>query len=199
MYKDYGLSKSIVEHSIKGAPVFSLAEILAFKNITALRRLGSTLSIRKNYKLDKVDIIPKIITALKTPYVLQNILDILDETEWEIFERVAACRSLKDNNVDYGAYGTLQSLSIMQNFYHEGSIWFVVPAEIRSIYKKLVKGNFHEYKQYRDLLNKYAIASVSLYGIISQDDFVELFNRHSEKKTNTDEVFSILIENVYAD
>ena len=54
-------------------------------------------------------------------------------------------------------------------------------------------------KRFRDLLNKYAIAAVSLYGVISQDDFVELFNSQNERQTNIDEMFPLLLNNVLND
>lgn len=43
-----------------------------------------------------------------------------------------------------------------------------------------------------------AIAAVNLYGVISQEDFVSLFNSYHERQTDEDEVFSILISQVYA-
>lgn len=50
-----------------------------------------------------------------------------------------------------------------------------------------------------DLLNDYANAAVNLYGVISFDEFIELFNRQNEKKTDADEMFETLLRYVYTD
>ena len=45
----------------------------------------------------------------------------------------------------------------------------------------------------RESLNTYAKAAVNLYGIISVKEFVEIFNSQNAKKTNTSEVFNLLL------
>jgi hypothetical protein len=49
------------------------------------------------------------------------------------------------------------------------------------------------------LLLAYAEAAVCLYGVISQDDFVALFNKQNRRKTNIDEMFQVLIQYVDED
>jgi hypothetical protein len=48
----------------------------------------------------------------------------------------------------------------------------------------------------RKLLDTYARAAVNLYGIISINDFVEIFNSQNTEKTNTDEVFTLLLPGI---
>ncbi|MEQ8200278.1 MAG: hypothetical protein ABRQ24_02525 [Syntrophomonadaceae bacterium] len=55
---------------------------------------------------------------------------------------------------------------------------------------------FSEEKGFQNLLNNYAIDAVSLYGVISQDDFVALFNSQNKRQTDIDEVFPILLSNI---
>lgn len=45
----------------------------------------------------------------------------------------------------------------------------------------------------RKLLDSYAIAAANLYGVISLEEFVEIFNSQNEEKTDTDEVFELLL------
>jgi len=47
--------------------------------------------------------------------------------------------------------------------------------------------------KHRNLLNKYAIAAVQLYGIISKVEFVEIFNSQNPEQTTVDEVFTLLL------
>ena len=50
--------------------------------------------------------------------------------------------------------------------------------------------------QLRSLLNDYACAAVNLYGIISRDEFVELFNSQQVEQTTAAEVYTLLLPNV---
>jgi len=45
----------------------------------------------------------------------------------------------------------------------------------------------------RKLLDSYARAAVNLYGIISRDDFVNIFNEQNEDKTNIEEIYILLL------
>lgn len=106
---------------------------------------------------------------------------------------------MQTGKVYVDTYTTCQGLGLLQSFYFEDKLFFVVPDEIKAAYRELVKTGFPEEKRFRDLLNSYAVAAVSLYGTISQDDFVALFNGQNDRQTNIDEMFSILLDYVYMD
>ncbi len=55
------------------------------------------------------------------------------------------------------------------------------------------KTGFAKDKERSDLLNAYAIAAANLYGVITQEDFVALFNSQNERQTDIDEVFGTLM------
>jgi len=61
--------------------------------------------------------------------------------------------------------------------------------------KHCPKGRAHV----RKLLDVYAKAAVNLYGVISVEDFVEIFHSQNEEQTNADEVFSLLLPLVLKD
>ena len=48
-------------------------------------------------------------------------------------------------------------------------------------------------------LNLYAMAAVNLYGIISRDEFVMIFNKYNEEQTTSDEIFTLLLPNALKD
>ena len=48
----------------------------------------------------------------------------------------------------------------------------------------------------RTLLDEYARAVVNLYGVITKEEFVELFNAHHEDQTTVEEVFTLLLPQV---
>lgn len=45
----------------------------------------------------------------------------------------------------------------------------------------------------RKLLDSYARAAVNLYGIISRDDFIDIFNKQNVDQTSSDEVYILLL------
>ncbi len=45
----------------------------------------------------------------------------------------------------------------------------------------------------RKLLDSYARASVNLYGIISRDDFIDIFNKQSNVQTSSEEIYILLL------
>ncbi len=51
----------------------------------------------------------------------------------------------------------------------------------------------------RKLLDSYARAAVNLYGVISRDEFVSIFNEHNFEQTNIDEIYILLLPRVLKD
>jgi len=51
----------------------------------------------------------------------------------------------------------------------------------------------------RKLLDSYAMAAVNLYGIISRDDLVNIFNKQNVDQTNTKEIYTLLLPLVLKD
>lgn len=193
------VKKINMENAAHMEPVYSLEEILSLKNVTALRRLGKALQIRYYSTLSKPELIPPIVQKMKQADTLRNLLYALDEIEWKFFQKAAAKKRLQTDKVITDSYFISQDMGLLQCFYFEDKLWFVVPDEIRAAYRELDKTNFPENKNFCDLLNNYAIAAVSLYGVISQDDFVALFNSQNERQTSIDEMFQILLNYIYAD
>ncbi|OPY59022.1 MAG: hypothetical protein A4E55_00391 [Pelotomaculum sp. PtaU1.Bin035] len=188
-----------IKNAAHTAPVYSLAEILALKNVTELQQIGKALHVKYYGKLPKTELIPAIAETMKKEHLLRNLLYNLDEMEWEFFLKVAATKHLLTEKVYIDSYYLPQSMGLLQCFYHNDKLWFVVPEELKDVYRKLAETDFPEDKRFRDLLNNYAIAAISLYGVISQDEFVALFNSQNKRQTNIDEIFPILLDYIYAD
>ena len=182
-----------IENAAHTAPLYTLAEILALKNVTALRKLGKILRVKYYGKLPRPLLITSIAETMQQADFLRDLLFAIDEIEWDFFQFAAGKKSLQTDKVYIDSYNICQSLGLLQSFYFEDKLFYVVPDEIKAAYKILAKTDFPEKKRFRDLLNNYAIAAVSLYGAISQDDFVALFNSQNERQTSIDEMFPILL------
>ena len=188
-----------IENAAHTAPVYTLEEILTLKKVTELRELAKILQVKNYNNLRKAELISPIAKMMQNLDILRECIYTVDEKEWEFFEEVAAREYLQTDKVYFNTYYILQKTGLLQSFYHNDKLFYVVPNEIKAAYKKLAKTNFTEDKRFRDLINDYAIAAVSLYGVISQDDFVALFNSQNDRQTSIDEVFPILLNNIYAE
>jgi len=193
------IKKENIKQAAHTAPVYSLHETLALKNVTALRKLGRLLHIKYYGKLPKNELVSAIAQSLQNDTILEELLNILDEQEWIFFTDTASTKQLYDERVLIDFYQLSQRLGLLQCFYYEDEISFVVPEEIKATYQRLSSLGFPEEKRFRNLLNNYAIAAVSLYGVISQDDFVALFNSQNKRQTDIDEVFPILLSYIRRD
>lgn len=46
------------------------------------------------------------------------------------------------------------------------------------------------------MLHNYAMAAIHLYGAITQDEFVDIFNQQNSRKTSVEELFPVLIRHI---
>ena len=70
---------------------------------------------------------------------------------------------------------------------------------MRTVYRELIAEGFRAQKERADLIHAYAMAAVNLYGVISQEDLIRLFNTQNGKKITEEELFSVLIRHISLD
>jgi uncharacterized protein YecA (UPF0149 family) len=188
-----------IEDAALCAPVHSYEETLELRGITQLRRLGKVLRVKYYGKRDRQELIPAIIDAMNQPGMLRVFLKALDRVAWQFFLKAVSQKEIQSDHLSPDCYMPAQQIGLLQCFYHDCQLYFVVPDEIKSTFKGLASSGFIDEKDHQDNLLEFALAAVNLYGVISQDDFVALFNNQYKHKTSIDEMFGILIDYVYAD
>ena len=146
--------------------------------------------------MGKPELISEIIKFLSDPERLTEILYILNDLEFEFFKSVLDQKEIRDDQIPFGEYHLMLGAGYINSFFHNDQIIFVIPDEIKELYKK-IPAEFFKEKKHFDLIHEYAMAAIALYGIIKQDDFVELFNSQNKRRTTIDEIFSVLIKHVY--
>ncbi len=182
-----------IQEAAPTAPVYRLAETLALKKITHLRSLARALQVKNYGKLPREELTAGIIKELTSLRQLRSIFFLLDEEEMKFFQEAASKKQLIRDKVLPAQYYLAREMGLLQSFYHEDKLYFVVPQEIQDAYRQLLTTNFLEEKQFSNLLQTYAAAAVSLYGVISQADLVTRFNRENQRQTTVDELFARLL------
>ena len=188
-----------MEQAVKAEPCYNLKDMLASKNVTALRELAKLYKVHGYSGMTKQPLIQAIISQMTNDEIMAEYLMLLEEQEWELFKQTVSIKFLIPDKLVCDAYMMLVKLNIMGLYYHDGAFYCVIPDELKKTYKKLENKGFAPEKEHDSLLHKYAMAATHLYGVISQDDFVDLFNSQNDRKTDIDEVFSVLIKYISMD
>ena len=178
--------------AIKSAPVHALSEILNQKNITQLRNIGKVVRVKNYNKLDREALIHQLLTVITNFDQIRGILLVSSAQQWALFQRAAAADTLQEDLVDPYDYLTFQLAGMLQSFWLEDRLWFVVPDEIKAIYLRLMDGGFAQVKAHCDLVEQHAVAAVNLYGAILIKDFVQLFNQWNKRQITYDDASMIL-------
>ena len=188
-----------MERAVKTKPCYNLKDMLIGKTMIDLRKLAKLYKVHGYSNMTKQPLVQSIISQMVDEETIASFLMLLEEHEWNLFKQAVSVKLLTPDMFFCDSYAMLLKLNIIEFYYYNNTFYCVIPDEIKKIYKKLENKGFAIEKEYNWLLNKYAMATAHLYGIISQDDFVGLFNSQNDRKTNIDEVFSVLIKYIYID
>ena len=188
-----------IKNAIKSMPVYTLGEMLEIGSLNDLKYLAKAYKVRGCTKMSKAGLIAAISSELTDIDRMKEMLYIIDEIQFGFFKEVASRKYIQDDLVPVRVYAIMNLLGYIQCYYYEGKIKFVMPEEVKKLFKSLGNTDFYKEKEYFDLLNNYARAATSLYGIIPEEDFVELFNSQNEMKTTFDEIFYVLIKFISLD
>lgn len=181
------------------APFYSLKEITEAKSTKQLKELAGFLRVKGYTKMDRHRLVCAICEKYSDTEVVVEVLRGLQLSEWMFFQKVAEKKQSVIARAKFLEYGLLQGIGLLQTFVQADKVYFVVPKEIREIYRLLKQTDFAAQQELNHALNDYALAAVHLYGLISQDEFVALWNSQNEVKVTINQMFQILIRFVYAD
>jgi len=180
----------------KSKPGSSLQDTLNVKTVVELKMLAKAYYVKGYTKLAKRGLIESVGTALLNPNRMEEVLYILEPTEWTLLNKTAMTECLKTESYGALACDLLQSLGYIQSYYYDNSFRYVMPSEIRQTYADLKKYGIVARKERSDLICNYAAAAIELYGVISQNDFVAIFDSQNSVHTNIDEVFRTLMRQI---
>jgi hypothetical protein len=137
----------------KREPVYTLAETLSYKTITALRLFGRLYKISERSKMDKRSLIPILIQEITDAEILAEHLLALDTYEWKLFKKAVKVRQVTDDGLLVKDYRLMLELGIMTLYHYEGHFHHIVPQEIRNAYFVLEKDGLFAERECEDLLS----------------------------------------------
>ena len=182
--------------AVSAGEKISLKEALGQWTVTELRSLASACSVKSPSKLRKEPLIDAVASALLERDRMREILLVLESEGWGIFQRAAETGICHPKKTDSGCGLALQKLGYLYRVREADKETYTVPEEVRTVYRELASEGFCTRKERSDLVHAYAMAAVNLYGAISQEDFIRIFNNQNGKKLTDDEMFQILIRHI---
>lgn len=177
---------------------FSVRDVLAKRSVPALTSTAKNLGLRGYSGKKKEAIIEMIASKVADKAFLESLLLIIDYRTWSYL--LSSVSSPVLTPVSFlGPCRTLADLGILQLTEEESGVWLGMAEEVKDVFAQFTDDGFLAMKEKADLLDRYALATTHLYGLIHQDNFVELFNRQNDVSTDINEMFSLLIQHISAD
>jgi len=193
------IDKISMKQVVHSKPLYTLEDTLLSKNITNLRKLGHIHKIIRYTKMDKNELVSSIAKEISNVEYLHELLMIIDSSSFEEFCAAAKTSQYICTGLACAKLNFLKASGIAALYYYNDNFIAVIPDEIKANFNTLVANGFINEKKRSDLIYDYASAAVNLYGIISQDDFIAIFNSQNKKKTDIDEVFQTLMPHIMID
>lgn len=194
LYKGTGSRRGVI--AVSAGEDISLKEALVQWNVTELRSLASAYSVKYPSRLRKEPLIDAVASALLERDRMREVLLVLEPEEWELFRRAAETGICRPKKSDGGCGLALQRLGYFYRVQAAGKEAYAVPHEVRAAYRELAAEGFCAKKERADLIHAYAMAAVNLYGVISQEDLIRIFNSQNGRKLTDEEMYPILIRHI---
>ena len=187
------LDKKNKRDAEKREPLYALADMLAAKNITTLRKMGHFHSIKNSSRMDKPTIIPLLLDKLQDKHIIRLIMLSLDKTSLYLYYDLYRNEPFEDNVLVFSVLYVLKAAGLLSIYFYENRNHYIIPNEIREILSELVADGIINEWEHNELLHVYAKAATNLYGFITMEDFVKIFNRQNKDKTDVQDSFYSLV------
>lgn len=181
-----------LEIADKKSPGFSLREMLGKKNLKTLKEIGRAHMMVGTSKMNKGPLIDALTEMLTDEVHLADFLYVQNDDQWDLFNKAVEADQYTDDERLVVAYSMLISAGYLYVYYHEDHFHYVVPKEVKTVFKRIIKDGFIKERNRVQLINAYAMAAVNLYGVISIEDIIDLFNKQNTPKTDFTEADEIL-------
>ncbi|RAP74723.1 YecA family protein [Paenibacillus montanisoli] len=196
---DLELQKEIrqlnVANAIKGAVTTSLKEILLRLTKDRLNFIAAGCALSGRSKLKKQELADALYERITDEKEVRAAFLTAEPQEWAFVNRLLEAPYVQDDEVFPDAYLFLMDKGLVYSFMEQDKLYYVIPEEIKDIYRKLDRHAFHEERGYSQLVLQYIEAAVSLYGICPVQKLIEIYNAQNGDGL-TEEAFGAICASV---
>jgi len=180
-----------ISHAIKAKPASSLIEILRSLNIEDLLSITSEGGIKSRFNATKEMIIKRFLRHILDRKRIECALVITESDEYDLFLKLLNKEYIQDNTLAYGTYGYLMDKGIIYSFYDDYRVFFTIPNEIKEVCKIIDNIYLDRTLKKNQLVYKYILAFINLYGVFKVEKLVEIFNCQNNEKLTIEEFTAI--------
>ena len=177
----------------------TLEELFNKRNVSALKNMASACRIKGYTKMKKAELVDACIETVQREGFFEEYILILSPEAWKFYKKIAESNNGLKCNANPMKYAFSEKLGFLYVEKCKDGFWFMSPDEIKKKYNELIKSGFFDVKEFADLIHQYAQAAVNLYGAISQEELVEIFNFQNEQQTDADTNFKVYNKHIYLD
>jgi len=174
-----------------------LRDVLSRRTVVELKELAKGYYVKGTSQMNKAALVDAVFNSLMESERLAELLYVLDTETYTLFRRAGESQQpIEVRKPDSEQYRLLNDLCYLVCTEGADSVIVSVPIQICDVFELLKEEGFLKRKERFDLLHNYAMAAIHLYGVITQDEFVEIFNQQNSRKTSVDELFPILLRHI---
>ena len=185
------LKEALLEQVSKKEPKYTLVETLKDRNVRELKEIGKAIEIKKYHSLKKEQLIQCIEEALLDVKVIQM---IMDQTEAQLLKKLIELSKVESKKINAFEYITIElfkATGILSCYQNNGEVIVIMPIEVRKSIEKIYNKEYIEKRKKLDEAYRYMNACVNLYGIITIDEFIEIYNLQNKNKIDHNEVSKV--------
>lgn len=175
----------------------TLRELLEKRTVAEIRDIASVWRVKNYSKMKKTELVEACTEALKQENVFVEFAYMMHGEAWEFYQYVLNADEdviCDDAPVECVLLESLGFIYVEEC--EDDCFLFIVPEEIKDVCKAVMDKGFGELKERSDLIHNYAQAAVNLYGIIPQEELMQIFNAQNEEKTDIDEMFEVFLRHI---
>lgn len=174
-----------------------LRDVLSHRTVVELKELAKGFYVKGTARMNKAALVDAVFASLLEPERLAELLYVLDDETYKLFRRASeSLKPVKVRKPNSEQSRLLNDLCYLVCDEEPDGVNVSAPHQICDVFEHLKKDGFLKRKERFDLLHNYALATIHLYGAITQDEFIEIFNQQNSQKTSVDELFPILLRHI---
>ena len=174
------LEKINISNAIESRPASSLMDILRSLEPEDLLLTASQFGVREGFIAKKERIIKKLSDYILKRRRIEDALAATRSGEYDLFLKLLDQEYIQDNRLAYGTYGYLFDEGIIYSFYDDGKVFFVIPDEIKEVFRNMDTVLFEKVLKENQLIYKYILSFTNLYGIFNKELLIAVYNSQNK-------------------
>ncbi|NHN32552.1 YecA family protein [Paenibacillus agricola] len=183
-----------IQYAIKGEVTTKLKDILQVRTKEKLSLLASSYALPGRSKMKKQDLADALYQHIMDVNVLRDVLLIAKTEEWKLINRLLEVPYVHDDTLYPGMYLFLMGKGLLYSFYKEEKMYFLIPEEIKEVYRSIPLKALLEDRDRSQLILQYINASANLYGICPQVKVIEIFNSQNKSQLTESEFYDAYVK-----